>query len=98
MVTQRTLFKGVKYIDLSAIFERPTKIFDYLNANYSTNINSVLYDANLPYNDESPYLVGMEMIDDIEQIIIKNKLRLESTQPIDDINDASDTPKQINVQ
>lgn len=87
LVTKRDLFKAVKYIDLDAAFERPTEVFTFLNTNFSGS-----------YDNDSNYPVSMDMIDDIEQIIIKNKLRVESTQPIDDINDSSDTQKQIQPQ
>lgn len=94
-ITNRSLYKGLKYIDLYAVFERPSKVFEFKNSYYSTNQNNILYDENLPYTDDSNYPVILDMIDDLEQIIIKNKLRIESSQPIDDINDASDTQRQI---
>lgn len=83
-ITKRLLFKGIKYIDLYGVFERPTKVNEFLNDNY-----------NGSYDNNSPYPITMDMIDEIENIVIKNKLRIESSQPIDDINDSSDTPKQI---
>lgn len=84
-ITGRLLAKALKYVNVRAIFERPTEVFDFLNENYSGS-----YDYST-----SAYPVPMDMIDDIEMMVIKNKLRIESSQPIDDINDASDTPKQI---
>jgi len=84
LVTKRDLFKGVKYIDVDAVFERPTEYFTFMNANLSGAFD---YDSNYP--------VALDMIDDIEQIVIKNKLRIESTQPVDDVNDSSDTSKQM---
>jgi hypothetical protein len=86
-VTGRDLFKGIKYVDLHAVFSRPTDVYSFLNTNYSGT-----------YTNDSDYPISLDMIDDIEQIIIKNKLRIEATQPIDDINDSSDTSKQINNQ
>lgn len=83
-VTKRDLFKGIKYVDLEAVFERPTEVFEYLNTNFSGS-----------YDNDSNYPIPMDMIDDIEQIVLKNKLRIEASQPIDDINDSSDTAKQI---
>lgn len=83
-ITKRLIFKGIKYVDLHGIFERPTKVNEFLNDNFSGT-----------YDNDSPYPITMDMIDDIESIVIKNKLRIESSQPIDDINDSSDTPKQI---
>lgn len=83
LVTKRDLYKGLKYIDLHAVFERPTDVNTFLNTNQSASLT-----------DDSEYPIPMDMIDDIEQIVIKNKLRIQSTQPIDDINDSSDTLKQ----
>ena len=74
--------KGIKYIDLYAVFERPTLVNDFLNENNNESIT----------NDDR-YPVGLDMIDEIERIVI-NKLSAESSQPIDDINDSSDTIKQ----
>ena len=83
-ITRRMLFKGVKYINLDAVFERPTSVFEYLN---------VYNNENLDRN--SPYPISLDMVDDIEQIIVKNKLRIEAAQPIDDVNDSSDTKEVI---
>jgi len=85
-ITGRTLAKGLKYVDLYAVFERPTKVFDFMNTNYTGT-----------FTNDSDYPITFDMVDDIESIVIKNKLKIESTQPIDDINDSSDTPKQINT-
>jgi len=89
LITGLMISKAIKYIDLYAVFERPTKYFDFMNANYS---------PNPAFSHDSDYPVMLDMIDDIEQIIIKNKLKIESTQPIDDINDSSDTGNQIQAQ
>ncbi len=87
LITGLMISKAIKYIDLYPVFERPTKYFDFMNTNY-----------NGTFTNDSPYPVMMDMIDDIEQIIIKNKLRIEDSQPIDDINDSSDTKNQIQAQ
>lgn len=83
LITGRLLSKGIKYIDLYAVFERPTKVNTFLNDNY-----------NMSLTDNNDYPISMDMIDDIEKIVINNKLRIESSQPVDDINDSSDTLKQ----
>ena len=82
-ITGRLLNKGLKYIDINAIFQKPTEVNEFLNTNKGLDIN-----------DDSSYPVSLDMIGDIEDYIIKTKLRIESTQPIDDINDSSDTVKQ----
>ena len=84
LITGRLLNKGIKYIDLNAVFQRPTEVNEFLNDN-----------GNFGFDDNSPYPINMDMIGEIENYIIKTKLRIESTQPIDDINDSSDTAKQI---
>jgi hypothetical protein len=84
LITKRLLNKGLKYIDINAVFNKPTEVNEFLNDNNGGN-----------FTDDSPYPISMNMIDDIENSILK-KLRLEASQPIDDINDSSDTPKQIN--
>lgn len=94
-ITGRLLYKAVKYIDLYAVFERPTKVFEFCNSYYNDTVGDVLYDANYPYSDNSSFPISADMIDDIEGIIIRNKLKIESTQPIDTINDSADTIRQI---
>lgn len=83
-ITGRILSKSIKYINLNAVFERPSKVNTFMNENLSYSLT-----------DDDDYPIPMDMIDEIENIVIKNKLSLEATQPIDDINDSSDTPKQI---
>jgi len=97
-ITKRTLFKGVKYIDLYAVFAKPTDVNAFKNTNYSTDSSNVLYDANLPYNNESAYPIGQEWEFDLAKIILKDKLGIEISQPIDDINDSSDTLRQIKTR
>lgn len=94
-ITGRILYKAVKYVDLYAVYERPTQVYDFANSYYNNTLNNVLYDANYPYSHDSQYPVSMDMIDEIESIVIKNKLKIEATQPIDVINDSTDTIKQI---
>lgn len=84
LVTKRTVSKALKYIDLYPVFSRPSEYYSFMNTNYSGT-----------YSDDSEYPITMDMIDDIESIIVKNKLKIESTQPIDAVNDSSDTIKQV---
>lgn len=84
LITGRLLNKGLKYIDINAVFSRPTEVNDFLNENNGASLT-----------DDSPYPISMDMINDIGDIIFKSKLRIEAQQPIDDINDSSDTIKQI---
>lgn len=82
-ITKRLLNKGLKYIDLNAPFSKPSEVNTYLNENNGLNLT-----------DDSPYPMSMDMITDVENTILK-KLRIEAAQPIDDINDSSDTARQI---
>ena len=84
LITGRLLNKGIKYIDLNAVFQRPTKVNEFLTTN-----------SGFSFDDDSVYPINMDMIGEVEDYIVKSKLRIESSQPIDDINDSSDTAKQI---
>lgn len=85
LITKRLLNKGLKYINIGIVANKPTEVQDFLN----TNNNATL-------TDDSPYPASMAMIDDIEQSILK-KLGIENSQPIDDVNDSSDTINQISA-
>lgn len=86
LITKRLLNKGLKYIDLRAVFDKPTEVNEFLNDNNGADLD-----------DDSPYPASMSMIDDIEKSLLK-KLGLENSQPIDDVNDSSDTINQISAR
>lgn len=95
LLTGRTLNKGLKYVTVQGVFQRPTEVNEFLNNNYSSDPNAANYMEGVPFDNDDSYPINMDMIGDIEELVIKNRLRMESSQPIDDINDSSDTPKQI---
>lgn len=95
LLTSRILNKALKYITIQFVAERPTEVFDFMNDNYSDNPDDRNYDEGVEYTNDSAYPMDMDMITDLEEVVIKNRLRIEASQPIDDINDSSDTPKQI---
>ena len=86
LITQRSLFKSLKYIDLHAVFTRPTEVNSLLNNSFGFSLD-----------DDDPYPVSEDMAYEIEEIILK-KLNIQKSQIIDDINDSSDTSKQIKTK
>jgi len=84
LITKRLINKGIKYMDLYAVFARPTQVFTFLNTNNGTALDN-----------NSPYPLNQDIEMELSSIIIKERIGIESKQPIDDVNDSSDTPKQL---
>lgn len=80
-----------QYISMSAIFEDPTKLADYI----SSCSNSVCYD---PYTSDYP--ITFEMINTIKELIFKLELGISLSMPSDKNNDDQNitTPNAIGGQ
>ena len=78
-ITRRLIYKTLQYVDIQAVFEDPKKVFDFLNENYGTS-----------YDDNSEYPVPNDMIKQVEDMVLYNKLLTQDNASIDVKNDGAD--------
>lgn len=97
IITKRLIYKALEYVNIQAVFEDGNAIKDFKNANYSTDTSDTMYDANLLYTDDDEYPVTLDMIKEIEDIIVYNKLLTENNAAIDSNNDGSDSIREVNL-
>jgi hypothetical protein len=70
--------KGVQYIDVQGVFQNPAQVAIFLNSSGSA----------LTF-DEQPYPISRSMKEDIENIILKEKLGIQANAPSDPVNDGT---------
>lgn len=93
--TNSLIIKTIKYINVRAIFLDAISVASFYNKYYNSDSNSILYNPNLPYDDDSDFPVTNDMIKQIEDIILYNKLFTENTAKIDSKNDSSDSIREV---
>lgn len=85
-ISKRYLYKSLTYVNIDFVPEDAQEYKDFMNDNYS---------AGLTDNDEYP--VTLDLIKQIEDIIIYNKLLTENNASIDSQNDGSDSLKEVKL-
>ena len=73
-------YKAIQFIDVVGVFQNPSQVAQF------TDIS-----GNSLYSDDARYPISRAMRDDIEGIIIKDRIAIQSQAPSDVINDATDT-------
>lgn len=74
--------KGVQFIDVQGVFQNPSQV-----ATFTDNNGDSLY------ADDKNYPISRSMREDIENIILKEKLGIEAKAPSDKLNDGDDSIK-----
>jgi hypothetical protein len=74
--------KAVQFIDILGVFQNPSQVATFLDNN-----------GDSLYSDDRAYPISRSMKEDIENIILKEKLGMEAQAPSDKINDGDDTLK-----
>lgn len=72
--------KAVQFIDVEGVFQNPSQVATFLDNN-----------GDSLYADDRPYPISRSMREDIENIILKEKLGIEAKAPSDEVNDANDS-------
>jgi len=72
--------KGVQYIDVEGVFQNPTQVAQFVDV-----------DGNSLYSDDGRYPISRAMRDDLENLIIKERIAPQSAVPSDVVNDGTDT-------
>ncbi len=72
--------KPIQFIDLIGVFQNPTQVAMFVDEN-----------GDSLYSDDGRYPISRAMRDDIENIIIKERIAPQSSVPSDVINDGTDT-------
>ena len=72
--------KGVQYIDVVGVFQNPTQVARFVDQN-----------GDSLYSDDGRYPISRAMRDDLENIIIKERIAPQSQVVSDVVNDGTDT-------
>ena len=80
MIGDGIYYKAIQFIDVVGVFQNPSQVAQF------TDIS-----GNSLYSDDARYPISRAMRDDIEGIIIKDRIAIQSQAPSDVINDATDT-------
>lgn len=70
--------KGVQFIDVAGVFENPSQVANFKDVN-----------NNSLYSDDARYPVSRSMVDDIMNVILKEKFALQAQAPSDKLNDGT---------
>lgn len=74
--------KGVQFIDVEGVFQNPAQVATFLDSS-----------GDSLYADDRNYPISRSMREDIENIILKEKLGVEAQAPSDKLNDGDDSIK-----
>jgi hypothetical protein len=80
LISNSLYHKPIQYIDVIGVFQNPTQV-----ALYKDNAGNSLY------SDDGNYPISRAMRDDIENLIIKERIAPQSQAPSDVVNDGTDT-------
>ena len=80
IISQSIYHKPIQYIDVIGVFQNPSQIAKFVDQN-----------GDSLYSDDKRYPISRAMRDNIENIIIKERIAPQASVPSDVINDATDT-------
>ena len=80
LISNSLYHKSINFIDVVGVFQNPTQVAMFKDSN-----------GDSFYSDQSRYPISRAMRDDIENIIIKERIAPQSQAPSDTVNDGTDT-------
>jgi len=80
LISNSLYHKPIQFIDVIGVFQNPTQVAMFTDV-----------DGNSLYSDNGRYPISRAMRDDLENIIIKERIAPQSGVPSDVINDGTDT-------
>lgn len=72
------IHKGIQFIDVAGVFENPSQVAMFKDLN-----------GNSLYSDFEKYPVSRTMVDDIQNIVLKEKFGIKLNVPPDNLNDGT---------
>ena len=80
LISNSIYHKPTQYIEIIGVFQNPSQVARFTDSN-----------GNSLYADDARYPVSRAMRDDLEKIIITERIGIQSQAPSDTINDGTDT-------
>ena len=80
LISNSIYHKPIQFIDVIGVFQNPTQVAQFKDSG-----------GNSLYSDDGNYPVSRAMRDDLENIIIKERIARQSQAPSDVVNDGTDT-------
>jgi hypothetical protein len=80
LISNSIYHKPIQFIDVIGVFQNPSQVAQFTDV-----------DGNSLYSDNGRYPISRAMRDDLENIIIKERLAQQSQVPSDVVNDGTDT-------
>ena len=80
LISNSVYHKPIQYIDIIGVFQNPAQVAQFTDV-----------DGNSLYSDDGNYPISRAMRDDLENLIIKERIAPQSSVPSDVVNDGTDT-------
>jgi len=80
LISNSLYHKPIQFIDVIGVFQNPTQVAQFIDEEGSSL-----------YSDDKRYPISRAMRDDIENLIIKERIAQQSQAPSDVVNDGTDT-------
>jgi len=80
LISNSLYHKPIQYIDVIGVFQNPTQVAQFKDSA-----------GNSLYSDDGNYPISRAMRDDIENLIIKERIAPQAQAPSDVVNDGTDT-------
>ena len=80
LISNSVYHKPIQYIDIIGVFQNPSQVAQFKDV-----------DGNSLYSDDGNYPISRAMRDDIENLIIKERIAPQAQAPSDVVNDGTDT-------